>query len=190
MSTPIRGVTRIDSPGFLDLDLPHQLFNVLKRALQRYDADQAKTINDALLLVFGLTHLREWIAPGFTGRRAKRGPRNPAERFSEALYKLGSYRMLSRLANHAKHQFRDENLVIRSVHYSNIDEWPNIDSANSFDAGPVMDYFVGEYDLGDVFDEVLRFYEERWFSLSVDEQVGAREERIGNVLEDDGRYHR
>ena len=186
----MRAVTRIDSPGFLDLDMPQQLFQVLKRSLLFYASAKAKRIDDALLLVFGLAHLREWIAPGFTGQRAKRGPRNPAERFSAALHQLPSYQLLRNLANHAKHQFRDESLAVRSVHYVNIDDWPDIDRVNSFDDGPVMDYFVGEHDLVDLFEEVMTFYDDRWFSLSVDEQMGSREERTRNVLKDDDKYHR
>src|SRR5260221_9906076 len=113
MTSQMRDVTRIDNPGFLDLDMPHQLFEVLVRAFSRYEADRAKRIDDALLLVFGLAHLREWIAPGFKGQRA---PRNPAERFSEALYSFDSYSTIMHLANHAKHQFRDDTFTIRSVH--------------------------------------------------------------------------
>ena len=77
MTSRTRETTRIDSPGFLDLDMPHQLFNVLERAFNRYRDAKAKKIDDALLLVLGLAMLREWIAPGYTGG----APRNPAERF-------------------------------------------------------------------------------------------------------------
>src|SRR5207249_2529398 len=54
---------RIDSPGFLELDLPHQLFAILERAFQRYQQARSKTIENAFLLVLGIAHLREWIAP-------------------------------------------------------------------------------------------------------------------------------
>lgn len=180
-------VTRIDSPGFLDLDMPHQLFHVLIAAFSRYEADKAKRIDDVFLLVLGLAHLREWVAPGFKGKLA---PRNPAERFSEALYMHESYRILLNLANHAKHQFRDDKLVIRSVHYDKLDDWPDFDRANSVDAGPVKDYFLGDRDLCDLFHEVLAFYRDHWFSLDVDDQVGTLDERSQNVLLDDGKYHR
>lgn len=180
-------ITRIDSPGFLDLDMPHQLFSVLITAFSRYEADKAKRIDDVFLLVLGLAHLREWIAPGFKGKRA---PRNPAERFSEALYKHEAYRILLHIANHAKHQFRDDNLVIRSVHYDRLDDWPDVDRANSVDAGPVRAYFIGDRDLCDLFHEILAFYRDRWFSLDVKDQVGTLDERVQNVLLDDGKYHR
>lgn len=182
MTSRTRETRRIDSPGFLDLDMPHQLFNVLERAFNRYRDAKAKKIDDALLLVLGLAMLREWIAPGYTGGT----PQNPAERFSEALYARPGYKTLKHLANHAKHQFRDEDLVIRSVHYTLVDDWPDFDAANSVDEGPVKDYFLGpdNTNLLVLFAEVLGFYKERWFSLSVDEQMGSREERIRNVMED------
>lgn len=182
-----KDITRIDSPGFLDLDMPDQLFHVLIAAFSRYEADQAKRIDEVFLLVLGLAHLREWIAPGFKGKRA---PRNPAERFSEKLYEQESYQILLHLANHAKHQFRDENLLIRSVHYDKVDDWPDFDRANSVDDGPVSAYFVGDHDLCELFHEVLAFYRDYWFSLDVNDQAGSREERIKNVLLDDGKYHR
>lgn len=182
-----KDITRIDSPGFLDLDVPEQLFHVLIAAFSRYEADQAKKIDDVFLLVLGLAHLREWIAPGFKG---KRGPRNSAERFSKRLHENESYQILLHLANHAKHQFRDENLIIRSVHYDKIDDWPDFDRTNSVDDGPVHAYFVGDRDLCDLFSEVLAFYRDHWFSLDVDDQVGTRDERSRNVLLDDGKYHR
>lgn len=182
-----KNVIRVDSPGFLDLDVPDQLFHVLIAAFSRYEADQAKRIDDVFLLVLGLAHLREWIAPGFKGQRT---PRNPAERFSEKLYQHEPYRILLYLANHAKHQFRDDNLVIRSVHYDKVDDWSEFERANSVDDGPVRDYFVGDHDLCDLFHEVLAFYRDHWFSLDVNDQVGSREERMRNVLLDDGKYHR
>lgn len=180
-------ITRIDSPGFLDLDMPQQLFAVLCTAFARYEADKAKRIDDVFLLVLGLTHLREWIAPGFKGKQA---PRNPAERFSEALWSHESYRTLVHIANHAKHQFRDEKLIIRSVHYDLVDDWPDVDRANSTDAGPVKDYFVDDHDLCDLFHETLAFYRDHWFGLELDAQRGTREERMRNALLDDGKYHR
>jgi hypothetical protein len=182
-----KDITRIDSPGFLDLDMPDQLFHALIAAFSRYEADHVKRIDDVFLLVLGLAHLREWIAPGFKGRRA---PRNPAERFSETLFQHKFYQILLHLANHAKHQFRDDNLVIRSVHYDKVNDWPNFDRVNSVDDGPVRAYFVGDHDLCDLFDEVLAFYRDYWFNLDVNDQVGSLEERMRNVLLDDGKYHR
>src|SRR5882672_8263136 len=114
MASKFSHVTRIDSPGLLELDLPHQLFAVLERVFQRYSEARSKAIEDAFLLVLGIAHLREWIAPGYKGQRQ---PRNPAERFSDALFRLDAYQTILHIANHAKHQFKDETLITKSVHY-------------------------------------------------------------------------
>jgi len=182
MTSKFSHVTRIDSPGFLELDLPHQLFGVLDSAFQRYRAARSKSIEDAFLLVLGIAHLREWIAPGYKGQRT---PRNPAERFSDGLFALDTYQTILHVANHAKHQFRDENLVTKSVHYTNVDDWPDVDSVGSFDSGPVLEHFVGEKRLTDLVEVVLQYYRQYWFDLSDDEQMGTREERMHNVLEED-----
>ena len=179
MKSKFRQYTRIGSPGFLDFDVPEQLFAALERTFQCYLTSPVKVIEEALFLVLGLAHLREWIAPGFKG---KRKPRIPAERFSEALYSLESYRILLDVANHAKHQNTNHDLTITSTHYDNIDEWPDFDSANSMDAGPVAEYWIGKRKLADIFEETLRFYRDHWFSLSIDDQMGTVEERMENVL--------
>jgi hypothetical protein len=182
MNSPFRQVTRIGSPGFLDFDLPEQLFAALERAIQRYKNARIKAIEDALFLVLGLTHLREWIAPGFRGQRA---PKYPDERFSERLFQLESYEVLRNVANHAKHQARDHDVAVTSVHYADIDDWPEIDKVTSFDEGPVGGYYIENRELSELFEDVLGFYREQWFSLSDNERYGSLEERTQRVLDED-----
>lgn len=181
-------ITRTDSPGFLNLDEPERLFRVLIRAFGRYEAEKTKRIDDVFLLVLGLSHLREWIAPGFKGQHE---PRNPAERFSKVLYENESYRLVLQLANHAKHQFRDDRLTIKSVHYPRPESWTEFESASWDDNDDqVKDYFVNARNLSDVFDEVLCFCRDHWFSFELHDQLGTREERMRTRFADNGKYHR
>ena len=181
-------ITRSDSPGFLNLEDPEQLFRVLIRAFGRYESARTKQIDDVFLLVLGLTHLREWIAPGFKGQH---DPRNPAERFSKSLFENESYRLVLQLANHAKHQFRDEHLVVKSIHYPRPESWTEFESASWDDNDElVKEYLVGDRNLCDVFDEVLCFCRDHWFSFELHNQLGTPEERIRTKFADDGKYHR
>jgi hypothetical protein len=162
------GLGGIGVLGFLDARGATELFIVLERAQHRYLSERGKRIEDAFLLVFGLVHLREWIAPGYKGPT----PRTAAERFSDDLFRFPAYDVLRRFANQGKHQevATDALPMAQGVHYGLIDDAPDFDAMLSMDDGPPVAYIIEGREAGEWFSVVLAFYEQRWFRLSLDER--------------------
>jgi hypothetical protein len=177
----LRDVIYLNAPGFLGVDLPDQLFGVLDRALTRYKASRVKTIDDGFLLVLGLAHLREWIAPGYNHQTPAR---YPDQRFFNAIFELESFRLLLAVANGAKHHQNRKEIAVRSRHFDKIDDWPDFDAALSVDDGPVAEYIIEGEDLENLCQEVLEFYRKNWISLSDDERYGSLELRMRRVQEE------
>lgn len=155
--------------GLFDIRDDSAFFGIISRTLESYLATRTKKPEDLLLLILGLAHLREWIAPNF-----KRGatPSNSAERFVAMLYENPDYQTVLLLANHAKHQRRRALPEIQTrSSVETIDERDTpIDSWLDFDEGPASSYHYGDRDLADVFRAVAALYKERWFSLPVSER--------------------
>ena len=90
--------------GFFSIRDDTAFFAILSKTLDSFRATKAKRPEDLLLLILGLAHLGEWIAPGYRrGAIAK----NCAERFVALLFEDPNYQTVLLLANHAKHQRRD-----------------------------------------------------------------------------------
>ncbi len=85
---------------FYDIDSADQLFCVLKRVAEGFSSVRGKRTQDLLLLVFGLTHLREWIAPDYDLRRL---PQTREDAFYEEIFKLEEFNILRLLCNRSKH---------------------------------------------------------------------------------------
>ncbi len=157
--------------GFFDVRDDSDLFGILVRTLEAYKSTRAKRVEDLLLLVWGLAHLREWIAPGY---RRGATPSTAAERFVEGLWKETDYLTLLQLANHAKHQRREALPETQTVKAELLwdDRDTPIDSWMDTDAGPAETYAYGGEDLVAVFEVVVRFYQEGWFDLPLERRLG------------------
>lgn len=157
--------------GFFDIRDDLAFFTIVSNTLNSFLATKTKKPEDLLLLVLGLAHLREWIAPNY-----KRGaaPRNSAERFAAMLYENHNYQTVLLLANHAKHQRRGALPEIQSTSFvETIDERDTpIDSWLDFDKGPASSYQYGQRNLEDVFKAVALLYREQWFNLPIDQRLG------------------
>jgi hypothetical protein len=73
-----------------DIESPDQLFKLLELVGRRFTTAPAKRPEDLLLLVFGLTHLREWIAPDYS---PKKEPVTRSEKFYQAIFNLEASRI-------------------------------------------------------------------------------------------------
>jgi len=144
---------------FYDIDSADQLFCVLKRVAEGFSSVRGKRTQDLLLLVFGLTHLREWIAPDYDLRRL---PQTREDAFYEEIFKLEEFNILRLLCNRSKHMSQTVG-VMGTLYGSKIDDSPDIDSIADFDRGASIAYSVDERDMEDVIHTVIKFYEERWF---------------------------
>jgi hypothetical protein len=159
--------------GFFEIQDDVAFFSVLTTTLSSYRSTRAKMPDQLLLLVLGLAHLREWIAPGY-----KRGAvaKNAAENFVASLFEFSDYQTIHLLANHAKHQRRmalPEAQTTTCVEMVDDRDTP-IDSWIDFDAGPASAHHYGNCDLSDVLERVASFYRDHWFSLSIQQRSGAQ----------------
>jgi hypothetical protein len=157
--------------GFFEVRDDTDYFGILERVLDAQRVTQAKRTEDFLLLVLGLTHLREWIAPNYV--RGNK-PKNEAERFAAALLENEDYKLVKDLANHAKHQRRRALPETQTTRY--VELWDDrdtpIDSWLDADSGPPSAREYGGRDILDVFESVIRFYREHWFSLPLADRLG------------------
>jgi hypothetical protein len=144
-----------------DIESPDQLFYLLKLVAKRFTTAPAKRPEDMLLLVFGLTHLREWIAPDYS---PKQPPVAPSEKFYQAIFNLEEFKVLQALCNRSKHMCSTES-AMGTLHGGSIDDRPDVDSVLDFDRGSPRAYFVDGRDMDDVVRTVVSFYDEHWFNM-------------------------
>lgn len=160
----------IMASGLFEIRDATAFFAIIAETLHEFRSTNAKKPAQLLLLILGLAHLREWIAPGF-----KRGaqPANRSERFVEHLWANSDYQTISRLANHAKHQRRAALPEVQTTYHVKLidDRDTPIDSWLDFDKGPASSNEYGERDLEDMFSALVNFYEREWFSLPLTERL-------------------
>ena len=134
----------IGPSNFYDIESAEQLFGLLKMALDTFASDRGKRTQDLLFLVFGLTHLREWIAPEYDSKRVRR---MPEDEFYEEIFRLEEFNILRLLCNRSKHMSASVG-VMGALYESKISDWSDIDSLSNFDRGAPIAYSVDEQDSG------------------------------------------
>ncbi|MBK8908525.1 MAG: hypothetical protein IPM60_11660 [Rhodospirillales bacterium] len=144
-----------------DISSPEALFRVIRRNANTLRGQTAKESDRLLFVIFGLNHLREWIAPGYSNRPLPRSPTNDNERFFESIWSCTSFQLIKELCNHTKH-LRPIGLE-RTGYGLNISDWPDIGSVESFAAGPPTSYEIDGKDVLEAVEEVIEFYKRRWF---------------------------
>lgn len=144
---------------FFDIHSPKELFALLRTVANSFSSSRAKRTQDLLLLVFGLTHLREWIAPGYD---PKHHALTPAETFYQSIFELEEFRTLQGLCNRSKHMSAGTS-IMGTLHESTIDDWPDVDAVQNFDRGFPTAFSVDDRDVQDVIQVVIKFYDDRWF---------------------------
>jgi hypothetical protein len=144
---------------FFDIESPEQFYSLLKATAQEFSSRRGKSIKVLLLLVFGLTHLREWIAPDYDSRVK---PIQPEEKFYQAIFGLPEFNILRNLCNRSKHM--DTRVQAMGPLYGGtLDDAPDFDAIMDFDRGPPTAYFVDGRDVEEVISIVIAFYENNWF---------------------------
>ena len=145
-----------------DIESSDQLFYLLKLVAKRFNTARAKRPEDMLLLVFGLTHLREWVALDYS---PKQRAVTPNEQFYQAIFELEEFKVLQALCNRSKHMCATAS-AMGTLRGGPIDDWPDVDSVLNFDLGPPRAYFVDGRDMDDVIRTVVNFYEDHWFKVA------------------------
>lgn len=146
---------------FFDIDSAEQLFYLLKRVANSFSSMKGKRTQDLLFLIFGLAHLREWVAPDYDQERPAK---SPEEEFFKEIGELEDFKILKRLCNRSKHMSRRVG-VMGTMYGATIDDAPDIDSLSDFDRGAPIAYSVDERDVEELVRTVLKFYDERWFRI-------------------------
>jgi hypothetical protein len=145
---------------FFNIESADQLFDLLKIVANRLMTASEKRMEDLLLLVFGLTHLREWIALNYAGK--KRKPKTPEEHFFQDIYKLDKFKQLQALCNRSKHM-RATNHVMGVLHERAGGTGLDVKSASKSDGKLPAGFSVDNDDIEDVIQVVIKFYENKWF---------------------------
>jgi hypothetical protein len=136
---------------FFNIESADQLFNMLKTVARRLATLDEKRTEDFLLLVFGLTHLREWIAPDYDWKIS--APVTPEEHFFQDIWNFEEFEFLQALCNRSKHMCVTDQ-AMGTLHKSK--------SGNRV----VVGYFADGKDIEDVIRTVIEFYEDNWFRKS------------------------
>ena len=138
---------------FFNIESADQLFNALNAVADRLAALNEKRTEDFLLLVFGLVHLREWIAPDYDWKKSP--PMKPEEHFYQDIWKFEEFKFLQGLCNRSKHMCKTY-AAMATLHETT--------SGNRI----VVGYFADGKDVEDVIRAVIQFYEDNWFRKSRD----------------------
>lgn len=150
--------TKVSSARF-HLASPDDFFYCLKNTLTRYKSDKAKRVEDLFFLVMGLTHLREWIAPGY---KHTTPPATAAHKLYNDIYETAEFKTVQSLCNGLKHV---EHAPTTS--YSAglaFDEWPDVSSVVKWDDGPPTAFYVDGEEVGELLQRLVESYQEKWFS--------------------------
>lgn len=153
-----------NSNSIFDILTPVDFLYSIEQLFGKYKAEKQKNIESLLFIVMGLTHLREWIAPGYQcDGKCKKPPKNDEEKFSKKIYEEhAEFKTIRLLCNKTKH-FSKTKFSTSSLHDLPFDEWTDIDDVRDFDKGPATDYFVDNRNVINVISEVINFYKREWF---------------------------
>ena len=130
---------------------------MLKAVANRLAVSEEKRTEDFLLLVFGLAHLREWIAPDYDWKKS--APVTPEENFYQDIWKFEEFKIIQGLCNRSKHMCLTDT-AMGALHKSK--------SGNRV----VVGYFADGKDVEDVIRAVIQFYEDNWFQNGMSNKRG------------------
>ncbi|MCI0400058.1 MAG: hypothetical protein L0Y67_03915 [Gammaproteobacteria bacterium] len=144
---------------FFNVESADQLFGLLKTVASSLATSEEKRTEDFLLLIFGLTHLREWIAPDYDWK--ERGPVTPEEHFFQDIYKFDEFKLLKALCNCSKHMCVTDHAM--GALYKSVKDTASSGNSVSKSDRRLVGYFADGKDVEDVIRAVIKFYEEKWF---------------------------
>lgn len=141
-----------------ELDGPQALFTEIQSAITEYHQEPNSRL--FLFLVFGLNHLREWIAQSSyeeLGKKKKTNtPLTATEAFYFALWEVEEFRIINSLCNRSKHFNIRCGEHRTSISFGSTCESPCEDSLDQ------KYYWINDIDSRDIFARVIREYYQ-WF---------------------------
>lgn len=143
-------------------------FKEIRIAFNRLSNSKTKRSADLLFVILGLSHLREWIAPGFRDERMQRPPKDEAERFFLDVHENADWRTLNAIGNQTKHKGKVPKLRVElNATYSlDFDSWESVDDARDFDRGPPSAFTLDGENIEPLLARVIAFYDSCWFARS------------------------
>lgn len=141
------------------LTSPDDFFYCLRNTLTRYKSDKAKRVEDLFFLVMGLTHLREWIAPGYKHEMPQT---TAAHKLYHDIYETPEFQIVQSLCNGLKH-VKDAPATSYSAGLA-FDDWPDVDSVVKWDDGPPTAFYVDGEEVGEILQRLIDSYQREWFS--------------------------
>lgn len=147
-----------------DLDSAESLLSYIDQSLKNYSSQKSKRVSELFFLIMSLTHLREWIAPGYKMNKSNHwpDPKNDAEVFSRKIYSLQDYDLLRRVCNGTKH-LSGGRPDTSATHGLNIDDWDDFDGVRIVDEGPPSDFYIGDENIYEIMVRVFNYYHHNWF---------------------------
>ncbi len=152
------------SDSVFDILTPVELLYSIEQSFEKYKAVKQRNIESLLYVVMGLTHLREWIAPGYECKgKCEKTPKNDEEEFSKKIYENhDGFTTIRMLCNRTKH-LKKTNFSTSSSHDLSFDEWTDFDAVRDFNKGPATDYYVDNRNIIEVIEAVIDYYKKEWF---------------------------
>lgn len=160
-----RDMTNNQTAGFFDIDTPELFFALLERK-HRDLRGTTKDTADLMLLVMGLNHLREWIAPNYKPRKNDLLQPKPSalpEIFSWSIDQLPEFKTLRSLCNHNKHIKNSLTTKLKTQYGAPLMSWESLGAVSRLGNGPPTDYFVDDQSVLDAIEIVLNYYRTEWF---------------------------
>lgn len=152
--------------AFFDFGDAGAFFQSIERRWDAYLQGTVRSTEDLLYVIFGLNHLREWIAPGLMkgGDGRWLAVDTPAKRFSKEVSESGDFDVVRKLANGIKHA---KHMSTGYVGGAFIDDWPDFDAVTDFDTGPPTGYDVNGQPVEDFIVPIMEAYR-NWFSTATE----------------------
>ena len=150
----------MSGPALFDLNEPKDLYRIIHETYADYI--ERPTERDFLLLVFGFTHLREWIAESNhidIQKKTKSGAKlSEAEEFFNQIHDIPEFKTVQKLCNRGKHFISKGQAATTSK-----TEGLRVGLAKVGDRLDQTYYLVDNKDSRDLFIPLIRKYNE-WFA--------------------------
>lgn len=145
-----------------DITSAKVFFDSICRVRKKYESKPTKHIEDVLFMVFGLNHLREWIAPNY---KYQDKPVNDDEHFYNDVFNDTNWKIINSVCNHSKHLSSSNTPAhTTTTDYSNkLTDWDDLASVKSLAEGVPVSYFIDGVNVIEIIDKVIDFYKSEWF---------------------------
>ena len=152
----------MNQPNLFDITSPEVFFDSILRVRTRYASKKTKHIEDLLYMIFGLNHLREWIAPGYDYKKEGESTK-PEHIFFKQIWELKEFQTIRSICNHSKHLCKPKYGTTITNFSGLLADWDDLQSVTTLAEGTPVSYFVDGNNILQQIDPVIDFYKSKWF---------------------------